>query len=163
LRFLARGYFAAQSVAGAIWWAAVFTVPTVRTATLGRLPHELVAVLDVPLFVGASLLVALGVRRAVWVAVPWTLLVTGALGVYATVTGEAVAGLLLMIAASAGSLGAGAVIWWGRVPAELLFVGPFAFRPARETSIRRDVVSTIAQLHVYWGLYREVILFIHYH
>src|SRR5690606_23167341 len=149
--------FGVQATAGAAWWVAVLLVPEVRTATLGELPAGLVAALDVPLFVVASLVVAVGIRGAVWIVVPWTLLVTAGLGGYATVTGEAVAGLVIMVAASAGSLGAGTVVWWGRVPYEWLFVGPFAFRSAPSRSTRRNVVTTFAQMLLFWGLFLGVI------
>ncbi|WP_309491611.1 hypothetical protein [Microbacterium sp. Se5.02b] len=65
-----RLYFAGQALAGVAWWIAVFTVPDVRTATLGTLDPRLLAVADIPLFVVASALVALGVRRAAWIAAP---------------------------------------------------------------------------------------------
>lgn len=55
---LGRWYFALQAVAGTAWWAAVFLVPAVRTATLGSLNPIAVAVADVPFFVIASALAA---------------------------------------------------------------------------------------------------------
>ncbi|MFC7764899.1 hypothetical protein [Leucobacter soli] len=101
-----RGYFAVQSLAGALWWFAVFTVDAVREATLGGADPRLVAMLDVPLFVVASLLAALGIRWAPRIAVPWTLLVAFALVIGATATGRAGWGAFAMVAASAGSLAA---------------------------------------------------------
>ena len=76
---LARGYFAVQAAGAGLWWLLVFTVEPVRTATLGGLDPALVFAFDVPLFGLASLLAALGLRRAAWVVWPWTLLVTAAL------------------------------------------------------------------------------------
>jgi hypothetical protein len=70
-----RLYFALQAAAGGAWWVAVFTTSVVREATLGGLDPVLVAAFDLPLFVGASALAAVGVRFAVWIAAPWTALV----------------------------------------------------------------------------------------
>jgi protein-S-isoprenylcysteine O-methyltransferase Ste14 len=151
-----RGYFALQAVAGAVWWVAVFTIPFVRQATLGDLPPVLVAVVDIPLFVVASALVAAGIRRAVWVVVPWTLLLTGGLTVYATVTAEAGWGVLLMLAATAGSVGAGMLVLFGRIPTERMLVGPLGFRDARPGSASRHVATTAVQLVVFWGLFLVV-------
>jgi protein-S-isoprenylcysteine O-methyltransferase Ste14 len=147
-----RGYFAAQAVAGAAWWVAVFTVPLVRDLTLGDLPPVPVAAVDIPLFVVASALAAAGVRLGVWVVVPWTLLVTAALTVYATITTQAGWGVLLMLAASAGSVGAGMLVLFGRIPTERLLIGPLGFRDARAGSPGRHVAATAAQLIVFWGL-----------
>jgi protein-S-isoprenylcysteine O-methyltransferase Ste14 len=151
-----RAYFALQAVAGAVWWVAVFTIPFVRQATLGDLPPVLVAVVDIPLFVVASALVAAGIRRAVWVVVPWTLLVAGGLTVYATVTAEAGWGVPLMLAASTGSLGAGMLVLFGRIPTERMPVGPLGFRDSRPGSASRHVATTAVQLVVFWGLFLVV-------
>lgn len=145
----ARVYFAVQAVAGAAWWIAVFTVPTIRTATLGGLDPVLLAAFDVPLFVVASALVAAGVRRAVWVAAPWTLLVAGGMALYATATGGAGWGALLMVAAGAGSTAAAVVILVGRIPSEWLLVGPFRFRAAAPTRARGLVTRTAIQVLVF--------------
>ena len=91
---LGRAYFAVQAFAGAAWWVAVFTVPFVREATLGRLDPIAVAAFDIPLFVVASALAAFGIRAAAIVAAGWTVVVATALAVYATITTEAGWGVL---------------------------------------------------------------------
>lgn len=158
---LARGYFALQAAGGAAWWVAVFTVPFVREATLGDLDPVVVAALDVPLFVVASaLVVVLPARAARWaagVATPWTLLVTVSLALYATVTTLAGWGVIIMIAASAGSLCAWMLLALGRIPTEWLLVGPFAFRraPSRRSPMVH-IVTTVGQIVVFWGLFLVV-------
>lgn len=156
-----RAYFAAQAVAGAAWWVAVFTVPLVREATLGALDPIAVAAVDVPLFVVASGLAAvLSGRAAIGaasVATAWTIAVTALLAGYATVTALAGIGVILMIAASVAAVGAWFLLALGRIPTEWLLVGPFAFRPARP---RRTplvhVVVTLGQIVVFWGLFLVV-------
>lgn len=152
-----RAYFAVQAVAGASWWVAVFTVPIVRRATLGDLPTVPVAALDIPLFVIASTLVAAGVRTAIWVVVPWTLIVTGGLALYSTITTQAGWGVVVMAAAAAGSVGAGALVMLGRIPTERMLIGPLGFRDARDGSPRRHVTMTAVQLVVFWGLFLGII------
>lgn len=149
---LGRAYFGVQAVAGLAWWIAVFTTPFVREATLGGLDPVLVAVLDLPLFVGASAVAACGVRAAAFVATGWTLIVTGGLAVYATVAGEAGWGVLLMAAASVASVVALSLMVLGRVPTEWMLVGPFRFRRADATA-RTGVhlVATALQIVVFWG------------
>lgn len=146
----ARAYFALQALAGAAWWICVPTVPAVRSATLGSLDPLVVAALDVPLFVLASALVALGGRWAVWVVAPWTVLVAAGMALYATVTTQAGWGALLMIAAAGGSLAAGLVIVLGRLPSEWIVMGPFAFRPARAERVRTLVGQTSLQIVLFW-------------
>lgn len=157
LPLAARLYFAAQSLAGAAWWVSVFTIEAVRRATLGDLDAVLVAAFDLPLFVLASALVALGARWAVWVAAPWTLLVAALMAIYATVTQLAGWGAVLMIAAAACSLLAGVVLLAGEVPGRLLLIGPFAFREARPAASRAHLGRTIAQMFVFWGLFLVVL------
>lgn len=152
-RTLGHGYFALQAVAGAAWWLGVFTLAPVRRATLGELPPLLVAAGDLPLFVAASALVALGVRWAVWVVVPWTLFVTALMAVYATATGLAGWGAVLMLAAAAGGVAAGLLVQFGRIPTERLLVGPFAFRSADPAPARRHLTRTIGQLVAFWVLF----------
>ncbi|MDF2047050.1 isoprenylcysteine carboxylmethyltransferase family protein [Microbacterium sp. Kw_RZR3] len=157
---IGRLYFAAQALAGAAWWVCVFAVPLVRTATLGDLDPALVAMLDVPLFVVASALAVLPGRAGrivALVATAWTLLVTAALAVYATVTGLAGWGVVAMVAAATCSVLALALLWLGRVPTNWLLIGPFAFRRARprRTPIAH-VVATTAQIVVFWGLFLVV-------
>ncbi len=157
---LGRLSFAAQASAGAAWWIAVFTVPLVRTATLGGLDPAMVAVLDIPLFVAASALAVLPGRvgrLAAVVTTAWTLFVTVSLALYATVTGLAGWGVLAMIAASGWSLLALSLIWLGRIPTTWLLVGPFAFRPARpRRSPVAHILATTAQIVVFWGLFLAV-------
>lgn len=153
----ARLYFAIQALAGAAWWVSVFAIEAVRRATLGDLDAVLVAAFDLPLFVLASALVATGVRWAVWVAAPWTLLVAALMAVYATVTQLAGWGAVLMIAAAACSLLAGVVLLAGEVPGRLLLIGPFAFREARPAASRAHLGRTIAQMFVFWGFFLVVL------
>ncbi|MDU0326563.1 isoprenylcysteine carboxylmethyltransferase family protein [Microbacterium sp. KSW2-21] len=158
---LARGYFALQAAGGAAWWVAVFTVPFVREATLGDLDPVIVAALDIPLFVVASALVvvlsARAARGAAGVTTLWTLLVTISLALYATVTTLAGWGVIIMIAASAGSVGALLLLTLGRIPTEWLLVGPFAFRraPSRRSPVVH-IVTTVGQIVVFWGLFLVV-------
>lgn len=152
-RAAGRSYFALQALAGAVWWVLVPMVPAVRTATLGRLDALLVGLLDVPLFVIASALAALGFRWAAWIAVPWTLLVTAGMVLYATATGEAGWGAVAMFAASAGSVGAGMLVLYGRIPMERFLIGPLAFRPARRAEGHAPWVATMLQLMVFWTLF----------
>lgn len=156
-RAVGRLYFAVQALAGALWWVLVPTVPAVRRATLGGLDPMWTAVLDLPLFVLASALAAAGQRWAVAVATSWTLLVTLGMAGYSTVTGQAGAGALAMISASAGSLGAAMLLRWGRIPVERVMVGPMAFRPARRTEGSAPLVATLAQMLAFWTLFLLVI------
>lgn len=159
---LARLYFAAQAVAGAAWWVGVFTVPFVRETTLGSLDAVLVALVDIPLFVIASGIAAVTAGRwalgSATIATAWTLTVTVLLAGYATFTGEAGWGVLLMTAASAGSIGAACLLWVGRIPTAWALAGPFAFRPARSrVSPGAHILLTAAQILVFWGLFLGVI------
>ncbi|QSB22226.1 methyltransferase family protein [Curtobacterium sp. 24E2] len=156
-----RLYFALQAVGGAAWWITVATVPAVRILTLGSLDPVVVAALDVPLFVGASALAAVSAgtvgRIAATVATVWTALVLAGLVVWATVTGEAGWGVVVMTAATVGSALALALVLLGRVPTEWLTSGPLRFRtadPGAATS--RHVVATTVQIVVFWGLFLGV-------
>lgn len=148
-----RAYFAVQAVAGAAWWVAVFTSPFVRGATLGSLDPVLVAAVDIPLFVVASVLAALGLRQAAWVATAWTALVAVSLAVYATVTTEAGWGVLIMAAAAGGSAVALTLVLLGRLPTEWLVRGPFAFSPAKPG---HHVAVTLLQMLLFWGAFLGV-------
>jgi protein-S-isoprenylcysteine O-methyltransferase Ste14 len=153
-----RVYFAAQAVAGAAWWIAVALSPFVRDATLGGLDPVLVATFDVPLFVVASVVVAVGIRSAAWVATGWTVFVALALAVYATVTAEAGWGVLLMAAAAGGSVVALCLVLFGRVPTAWLASGPFAFRPAMPRSnSAAHLASSLGQIAVFWGFFLVVV------
>lgn len=150
---LARAYFTLQTVGAAVWWLLVFTVDSVRTATLGGLDPILVAAVDIPLFAVASLCAALGYRWAVWTVWPWTLFVTWALAVYATVTGLAGWGVLTMVAASGGTTVAALLLLWGNVPTRLLVVGPFRPRLARAATPGRHIIRTALQIIIFWGFF----------
>jgi protein-S-isoprenylcysteine O-methyltransferase Ste14 len=152
-----RAYFAVQAAAGAAWWAGVFTLPFVRDATLGELPVGVVAAVDIPLFVVASALVAAGARWAVWVVAPWTVLVTGTLGLYATITTHAGWGVLLMIGAVVGTLGAGMLVLFGRIPVDRMLVGPLGSQDARPGRPGKHVAATAVQLVVFWTLFLGVL------
>ena len=148
-----RIYFALQALGGAVWWTLVFTSPDVRSATLGALDVPLIAAFDIPLFVIASALVAGGMRVAVWVATPWTMIVAAGMILYATVTGAAGWGALLMAAAAMGSIGAGILVILGRVPSEWLLTGPFRFRPAAPSGTLPLLWRTTLQVLVFSGLF----------
>ncbi|NQW88968.1 isoprenylcysteine carboxylmethyltransferase family protein [Curtobacterium sp. VKM Ac-2861] len=156
-----RLYFALQAVGGTAWWITVATVPAVRTLTLGSLDPLVVAALDVPLFVVASALAAVSAgtvgRIAATVATVWTALVLAGLAVWATLSGEAGWGVVVMTAATVGSVLALALVLLGRVPTEWLTSGPLRFRtadPGAATS--RHVVATTVQIVVFWGLFLGV-------
>ena len=154
-----RLYFAAQAAAGAAWWVAVFTSSAVREATLGALDPVLVAALDLPLFVVGSAVAAAGVRWAATVTAAWAVLVAGLMALYATVSGLAGWGALLMIAAAACSCAAALLVLLGRLPTELLLIGPFAPREARRGSAASHVARTATQLALFWGLFLVAIPF----
>jgi protein-S-isoprenylcysteine O-methyltransferase Ste14 len=154
---IGRAYFGFQAVAGAVWWMGVFAFPVVQTATLGELPPTLVAAVDIPLFVIASALVAAGQRWAVGIVVPWTVLVTGGLALYATITTHAGWGALLMAAAAVGGVGAGMLVILGRIPTERMLVGPLGFRDARAASPGIHATRTAGQLVVFWSLFLGVL------
>jgi protein-S-isoprenylcysteine O-methyltransferase Ste14 len=159
---VARLYFALQAVSGVAWWIGVFTVPIVRTVTLGLLDPWLVAVFDIPLFVVASALAAgLPARPARVAAIStsaWTVFVTTLLAFYATVTGEAGWGVLLMAGASMGSTAALSLLLIGHIPTKWLIAGPFAFRQARSRRTPSvHVAATLAQITVFWGVCLGVI------
>jgi len=135
----------------------VFTFPIVRDSTLGDLPPVPVAVADIPLFVVTSALVAAGVRSAVWIVVPWALLVTAGLTVYATIATEACWGAVRMVAAAAGGIGAGMLVLLGRIPTERILIGPLGFRDARPARARRHVARMALQIVIFWGLFLGVI------
>lgn len=157
---LGRWYFAAQSLGGAVWWVSVFLAPPVGAATLGDLDPVLTAALDIPLFVVASALAAAGIRVAAIIAAAWTVLVAVALAGYATVTGQAGIGVVVMIAAAAGSTIAVTVILRGgrAIPRAWVAVGPFSFRPADATaSAAAQLGRTVVEIVVFWGLFLAII------
>jgi protein-S-isoprenylcysteine O-methyltransferase Ste14 len=149
----ARTYFALQAIAGAGWWFAVALSPFVRETTLGSLDPVPIAAFDIPLFVIGSAVAAAGVRVAGWITTVWTILVAVALASYATATGEAGWGVLLMAVAAAASVTALLLMMLGRVPTEWLASGPFAFRQAKAGgAVARYVATTFGQIVVFWGL-----------
>lgn len=154
---IAQAYFAVQALAGALWWMGVFTLPWLRRATLGGLDPLAVAVWDVPLFVIASGIAAAGRRWAMRIVVPWTLLVTAGLAVYATVTGLAGWGVLIMSAATCGSLVAWSLAVFGRIPAETLLRGPLSSRTAHAGSRARHLTTTLLQMLAFWALFLGVL------
>ena len=156
-RATGRAYFGLQAVAGALWWVLVPTVEPVRTATLGGLDPLLVGVFDVPLFVLASALVAAGIRGAVRVVTPWTLLVTVGMVLWATLTGTAGWGAVAMLGASAGTLGAAMLVVFDRIPMERFLLGPLAFRPARRIEGTAPLIATLVQMAVFWTLFLVVL------
>lgn len=153
-----RACFAVLAVAGAAWWCAVPLLPWVREATLGSLDPLPIALLDLPLFVLASALAALGWRPAAFIATGWTALVALAMAGYATVTTEAGWGALAMLAA-AGWSGLGlCLLLLGRVPTEWIVAGPFGFRSASaRDGVLGHVAATLAQIVVFWGLFLAVL------
>ncbi len=152
-RALGRVYFALQSLAGALWWVGVFTVPKVRWTTLGSLPTE-IAYLDVPLFVVTSFFAAVRLRWAVWTTLAWTLLVTIGMLFAATVTREAAWGALLMVAASGGTILAATLLLRGRIPTEWMIQGPFVFRTTSDSE--GHFVRTLRQLVTFWVIFLGV-------
>lgn len=153
----ARVYFGIQAIAGAAWWLSVFASDAVRVVTLGGLPAGLIAALDIPLFVFASAAVALGVRWAVWVVVPWTALVAVGMGVYASLTQLAGWGALLMVVAALAGAAAGVIVLCGRAPVEWVAVGPFAFRTATTSRPGRVLATTGLQTLFFWGVFLVIL------
>lgn len=154
---LARAYFAAQAIAGALWWVGVFASDAIRSATLGGLPAGVIAVFDIPLFVIASALCACGVRWAVGVVAIWTPLVAAGMAIYSTATALAGWGTLLMILAAMGGIAAGIVIICGRAPVEWIIRGPFSFRTAGDEDSRRLTARVVRQMTLFWVLFLAVI------
>lgn len=155
--FHGRMYFALQALAGAAWWLGVSTLPALQEATLGGLDPLLVSIIDIPLFVIGSALAALNMRWAVWLASAWTVIVAIFMLIYATVTTTGGIGAILMVAAAIGSILAGSLMLFGRIPSHRLIVGPFAFR-ASHTRIRsRLLVRTTVQLVIFWGVFLIVL------
>lgn len=150
-----RAYFAAQAIAGALWWVSVFAFPPIRVATLGGLDASLVAVFDIPLFVLASVASAAGFRWAAWIVTPWTTLVASAMALYATFTGAASWGALLMIAAAIGSVGASVLLIFDRLPIEWMLRGPFQLREARATG--GHLTRTFIQVAIFWFVFLAIV------
>lgn len=152
-----RLYFALQAAAGAGWWVSVGISDGIRYLTLGRLDPLLIAAFDIPLFVIASGLIACGLRPLVWIVVPWTALVAAGMALYATLTGLAGWGVLLMIAATVGSAAAGMLVRLDRLPTEWILFGPFAIKPAPPGPTGAHILRTATQIIVFWGLFLAVV------
>jgi hypothetical protein len=151
---MARAYFAAQAVAGVLWWIAVYVSDDVRWWTLGEWNPALLVGPDLVLFAGASAMAAVrGSRVGAAVAATWTTLVTVALTVYAVVAREAGWGAVLMIIATIGTVAATLVLWSGRLPVRWLFLGPFRFRVARDRSRGRHLRDSLIQLVFFWSTF----------
>ena len=150
---VARGYFALQALAGTAWWILVATVPDVQRLTLGGLPAGPVAVFDLPLFVGASVVAAFEIRWAACVAAGWTALVTAGMVVYATAVGAAGWGTLAMIAAAICSTIAAVILVRGSFPAHWILLGPLGLREASPRTRADNILATAVQLVVFWGLF----------
>ncbi|MDN5635955.1 MAG: isoprenylcysteine carboxylmethyltransferase family protein [Brevibacterium sp.] len=151
--FHGRMYFALQALAGAAWWLGIITVERLRDATLGGLDPLLVSAIGIPLFVVGSALAALNLRWAVWAAAAWTPLVAVSMVIYATVTTEAGLGAVLMLAAAVGSLIAGTLVLFGRIPSDSLLIGPFSYRSSHTRVRSQLLVRTTIQLVVLWGVF----------
>ncbi len=150
---LERTYFVFQGSVGALWWIGVFRSEGLRHATLGHLPLS-IAWADVPLFVIASLLAAIGVKAAIWTALVWTMLVTALMVIYATVTQEAAWGAIGMAAALAGTSAASAWILLGRIPTDWLILGPFVFRTTPDA--HGHLGRALRQLIAFWTAFLVV-------
>ncbi|UVI36157.1 methyltransferase family protein [Brevibacterium spongiae] len=155
--FHGRMYFALQALAGAAWWLGTATIPAVQTATLGGIDPLLIAIVDIPLFVIGSALAALNFRWAVWIAAGWSVLVALGMVIYATATTEAGLGAVLMILAALGSVLAGVLMLYGRIPSEKLLVGPFAFESSHTRVRSRLLVHTTVQIVIFWGVFLVII------
>ncbi|MGJ0203661.1 methyltransferase [Leucobacter sp. gxy201] len=160
-RTVGRAYFAVQAGAGLLWWVGVFAVPGVREATLGGIEAVPMAIADVPLFVVASAIAAsLGPRGApvaAGTAAIWTLLVTLGLAVYATITGSAGWGALLMAAASIGGLGSWMLLVFDRIPADRVLIGALGIRTSRSAPPGFQLARTLLQLLAFWLIFLAIL------
>lgn len=155
-RTVARGWFAVQAGAGALWWVAVFASDDVRRWTLGTLDPAYLVGPDLVLLVGASGVAALARPRARLAAVAaaiWTVLVTASLGVWGLLERQAGAGVVLMAVSTLGTVAATATLWTGRLPTRWFFVGPFSFRVADERPGHRHLRRSLVQLVVFWSAF----------
>lgn len=155
---LARGYLGAQAVAGALWWVGVAVSEPIRTWTLGGWDARLLAVPDLVLFVGGSVLAAVRENwRVAAVTTVWTVGLTVALTSYGLLERAAGWGVILMALASVGTVAATMTLRAGRMPTAWYFVGPFRFRPAAARSRARNLATSLAQLAVFWGSFFVVV------
>jgi protein-S-isoprenylcysteine O-methyltransferase Ste14 len=147
----ARLYFGVQAAAGSLWWVMVFVAEDVREWTLGGWDPMVLVVPDVLFFVvGSAVVAATSNRYAAMVVAGWTLAVTTALVVYGLVERAAGWGVVAMGLATVGTIAASATTWFGRLPLRWFFVGPFAFREAREATTARHLRRSLTQLVVFW-------------
>lgn len=129
----------------------VFGSDDVQRWTLGDWDRGLLVGPDLLLFVGASAAAAVRGQRAVAVvAAVWTSAVAAALAIYGLTERAAGWGVLLMALAAVGTLAATATLWFGRLPSQWFFVGPFAFRVAAERPGARNLRRSLTQLVVFW-------------
>jgi protein-S-isoprenylcysteine O-methyltransferase Ste14 len=155
---VARAYFAVQAAAGAVWWIAVFASPDLERWTLGEWQPTALLGPDLALFVGASAIAAVWANRvAALVAALWTTGLTVALGTYGLVTQMAGWGVVLMAVATAGTLGAAATLWFGSLPTDVFFAGPFSFRVAHDKARWRHLTRSLIQLVVFWTTFFVII------
>jgi len=113
---------------------------------------------DVVLFVVASALAAIfGSRWCAAVVAVWTLGITVALALYALIDRVAGWGAVAMLLASIGTLGATLTLWFGSLPRQWFFVGPFGFRPAEDRPRSRHLLQSLGQVVVFWGFFLVVL------
>lgn len=148
---VARAYLLVQAIAGALWWVSVFTVPAMRSATLGAWSPHLLVIPDLLLFVGLSAYAAVRDSwRAAAIVALWTVALDIGLFVQGLVFREAGWGALAMLAAAIGSVAAAMTLRSGYLPTKWYFVGRFSFRPAPARSRRGQVAASLAQLVIFW-------------
>jgi len=143
-----------QAVAGTLWWVAVFASDSVRRWTLGGWNPTLLVVPDLVLFAGASAVAAAFASRW-WAAAcaTWTTMVTGALVAYALLEREAGWGAVAMVLATVGTLAATLMLWFGRLPVEWFFVGPFAFHVSEAHAPSAHLRRSLTQLVLFWSTF----------
>lgn len=153
-----RVFFAAQAIAGGTWWISVFASDDVGRWTLGSWNPLLLVVPDLILFVGASALIAVTLdRRIALLCATWTTAITVALVADALLRRQAGWGALIMTFATGATLTASVTVWFGALPRQWFFIGPFAFRESTATSGAAHVRSGFAQLVVFWTAFLVVL------
>jgi len=155
---IARGYLLVQAGAGVLWWIAVAASSHVREWTMGGWNPVILAIMDLILFVLASIFVALRFNRlSAVVLVGWTALVTVGLVAYSVFEGRAGWGAVIMTVALAGTVASSGVLWFGHLPVSWLFVGPFRFSEARRRGPRANLTQSLGQVIVFWTLFLVII------
>jgi protein-S-isoprenylcysteine O-methyltransferase Ste14 len=94
-----------------------------------------------------------GSRVAGAVAAVWTTGVTMALAVHAFSDGVAGWGVLLMSLATIGSAVATLTLWFGHLPVEWFFIGPFRFRAASDRPGPSHLRRSLVQLVIFWSTF----------